>query len=168
MPLRSSSMELSDPVTPDTSVEMDGAANLRKSGRAKYKPVLLNKDPNIPQSTISNGKRKRSDTRVDGDNDSSEMDEEESDADESDPDEEELKEKRRKAAQAKKPPSRPAAKKAKSGPGMNTNLAVRPAVNGVKRPTKPKQPRARPVKNRADDGTGLYGKSSLYIHIRLC
>ena len=157
-------MDLSDPVTPDTSVEMDGTANRRTSGRAKKNPVLLNKDPNIPQSTNSSGKRKRAESRVTDDEE--EPSDTEEDEDESDPDEEELKEQRRKA-RSRKPASKPAAKKAKAGPGLTTNLAVRPAVNGTRKPAKPKQPRARAVKNRADDGTGLYGIRSPARHFHL-
>jgi cohesin complex subunit SA-1/2 len=148
-------MDLSDPTTPNSSIDMNGTANRRKSGRVRQKPVLLNKDPNIPQITSSGAKRKRADTFVkdvgglsDGDMD------EESSPEESDPDEEELKERRRRT---KKAPSKPASKKPKAGSGLSMNLAVRPAINGVKKTSRPKQPRARPVKNAADDGTGLYG-----------
>ena len=151
MPIRLASMDLSDPATPNSSIDMNGTANRRKSGRAKHKPVLLNKDPNIPQVTSSGAKRKRADTLAEPSD--ADMDEESS-PDESDPDEEELKERRRKAKRA---PSKPAPKKPKAGPGLTTNLAVRPAVNGVKKTSRPKQPRARPVKNTADDGAGLYG-----------
>lgn len=157
-------MEPSDPATPDTSVDMNGTASRRKSGRAKQKPVLLNKDPNITQVSVSSGKRKRADTRVENVDESSDTEGQESSADESDPDEEELKEKRRKAQRSKKPSAKPAAKKPKiTGPGITTNLAVRPAVNGVKKTAKPRQPRARPVKNVADDGTGLYGESKFKV-----
>ena len=155
MPIRLASMDLSDPAKPNSSIDMNGTANRRKSGRAKHKPVLLNKDPNIPQVTSSGAKRKRTDTLAEDVGEPSDADmDEESSPDESDPDEEELKERRRKAKRA---PSKPALKKPKAGHGLTTNLAVRPAVNGVKKTSRPKQPRARPVKNTADDGTGLYG-----------
>lgn len=157
-------MESSDPATPDTSVDMNGTANRRKSGRARQKPVLLNKDPNIPQaSNGSGGKRKRADTRMENVEEPSDADEESS-HDESDPDEEELKEQRRKAARAKKTSTKPTAKKPKTGPTLTTNLAVRPAVNGAKKPAKPKQSRARPAKKAEDAGTGLYGLSCLRAH----
>ena len=153
-------MELSDPVTPDTSVDLNGTANRRKSGRARQKPVLLNKDPNIPQYTSVNGKRKRAETRAEDVQDLSE-DEDESSQSESEPDEEELKEKRRKAARSRENAAKPATKKTKTGPNLNTSLAVRPAVNGLKKAQKSKQPRARPLKNVEDAGTGLYGEPQL-------
>lgn len=161
MPVRSSSMESSDSATPDTSVDMNGIADRRKSSRARQKPVLLNKDPNIPQVSIgSGGKRKRADTRTEEVEEPSDADEESS-HDESDPDEEELKEQRRKESQSKKKTStKPTAKKPKTGPTLTTNLAVRPAVNGVKKAAKPKQPRARPINRVTNAGTGLYGQSS--------
>ena len=151
-------MDLSDSAIPSGSIATNGTANRRKSGRARHKPVLLNKDPNIPQTTSSGAKRKRADTFADDLVEPSEPDmDDESSPEESDPDEEELREKRRKAKRA---PSKPAPKKPKAGPGLTTNLAVRPAINGLKRTVRPKQPRARPVKNATDDGTGLYGQSS--------
>ena len=158
MPVRSSSMELSDPETPDTSVDMTSSTSRRKSGRATRKPVLLNKDPNISQlNVVNSGKRKRVDVPVEDMLNSSDS-ESEDDAgdDESDPDEEELKERRRKASRPKKAPSKSVAKKPRTGPSMTTSLAVRPAINGVKKTAKPKQPRARPIKNTEDSGTGLY------------
>ena len=158
MPVRSSSMELSDTATPDTSLDMTSTANRRKSGRATQKPVLLIKDPNISQVSGGNGgKRKRAippaqDVATSSDAESGD----EASDDESDPDEEELKERRRKAPRPKKAPSKTNAKKSRTGTGLTTNLAVRPAVNGVKKAARPKQPRARPVKNAEDHGTGLY------------
>jgi len=159
-------MELSDPATPDTSLELHDPSNRRKSGRTRQQPVLLQQDPNLSQ--VSNGnsaKRKRAELRG-GDLDELSADEldEESSSDESDPDEEELKERRRKT---KKAPPKPAAKKPKTGSATTTTLAVRPAVNGLKTASKPKKPSARPVKNAADGGTGLYCMSSeslFYAH----
>lgn len=152
-------MELSDPPTPDTSIDLDVTANRRKSGRATQKPVLLNKDPNIPQvSTGSSAKRKRTDPRVEDFSHTSS--EEVESISESDPDEEELKERRRKASRPKKArSSQSVSKKTKTAPALTTNLAVRPATNGIKKAAKPKKARARPAKNAAnaaDDGTGLY------------
>ena len=158
MPVESSSMELSDPVTPDTSLDMSTTANRRKSGRAIQKPVLLNRDPNISQvSSRNSGKRKRADPPTQGVANSSDAEsEDETSDDESDPDEEELKERRRKAARSKKAPSKSVAKKPRPGPALTTNLAVRPAVNGAKKVARPKKPRARPVQNAEKDDTGLY------------
>ena len=158
MPLTSSSMHLSDPVTPDTSVDMDSAVNRRRSGRAIQKPVLLNKDPNIPQVTTANsGKRKRADPPAQDVVDSSDPEsEDDASNDESDPDEEELKERRRKAPRPKKAPGKSVAKKPRTGPALTTNLAVRPAVNGTKKAVRPKQTRALPVGNAEDNGTGLF------------
>lgn len=162
MPVRSSSMESSDPATPDTSVDLNGTADRRKSGRATQKPVLLNKDPNIPQGSMgSSGKRKRADTRAEEVEEPSDAGEEKSSHDESDPDEEELKEQRRKESRLKRKPStKPTAKKPKTGPTLTTNLAVRPAVNGTKKAAKSKQPRARPIKKARETETGIYGQSS--------
>ena len=151
-------MELSDPTTPDTSLDMTSTVNRRKSGRATQKPVLLNKDPNISQVSLgNNGKRKRADPPAQElfDSSDAESDDETSD-DESDPDEEELKERRRKASRPKKAPSKSVAKKPRTGSAMTTNLAVRPAVNGAKKATRPKQARAHPAQNAEDNGTGLY------------
>ena len=158
MPVRSSSMELSDPETPDTSLDMTSSTNIRKSGRATRKPVLLNRDPNIPQVALTNsGKRKRVDVSAkDVINSSDAESEEESSEDESDPDEEELKERRRKASKPKKAPSESVTKRPRTGPGVTTSLAVRPAINGVKKKARPRTPRAPPVRNGEDDGTGLY------------
>lgn len=151
-------MELSDPTTPDTSLDMSSTINRRKSGRATQKPVLLNKDPNISQVSLgNNGKRKRADPPTQPLVDSSDDDSgDEVSDDESDPDEEELKERRRKTSRAKKAPNKSVAKKPRTGPTMTTNLAVRPAVNGSKKAARPKQPRARSVQNAEDNGTGLY------------
>ena len=149
-------MYSSDPASPS----MNGAADRRKSGRSRQKPVLLNKDPNIPQQAPSSGaKRKRAESRVEvlSDPTDDDMDDETS-PEESDPDEEELKEQRRKA-RSRQGPARRTSKKPKIVPALTTNLAVRPAANGLKKASKPKQPRARPPKNVADDGTGLYGSS---------
>lgn len=158
MPVTSSSMDLSDPATPDTSVDMNSAVNRRRSGRAIQKPVLLNKDPNIPQvSTGNSGKRKRADPPAQDVVDSSDAEsEDDASDDESDPDEEELKERRRKAPKPKKAPSKSVAKKPRTGPAITTNLAVRPAVNGTKKAARPRQPRALPVRNAEDKGTGLF------------
>lgn len=158
MPVTSSSMELSDPETPDTSLDMATTANRRKSGRATRKPVLLNKDPNISQVGMgSGGKRKRVDVPAQDLVESSDAESEnETSEDESDPDEEELKERRRKAPRPKKAPSKSVAKKPRTGPALSTSLAVRPAVNGVKKNARPKQPRAPPVKDAQDIATGLY------------
>ena len=152
------SMNLSDPATPNGSIDMNGTTSRRKSGRVRQKPVLINKDPNIPQISSSGAKRKRADTIAEEVEELSDAGlDEESSPEESDPDDEELKEKRRKANKTKKAPNKPATKKPKAGPKLTTNLAVRPAVNGVKTTSRPKQHRARLLKNAADDGTGLYG-----------
>ena len=155
-------MDLSDPETPDTSLDIDATTNRRKSGRAIRKPVLLNKDPNIPQNSVGNsGKRKRVDVPIQDavDTSDAESDDQVSE-DESDPDEEELKERRRKASKTNKAPSKSVAKKPRTGPALTTNLAVRPATNGVKKNARPKQPRAHPVRNTEDNATGLYCKWS--------
>lgn len=80
-----------------------------------------------------------------------------------DADEEEAKEKNRRAAKSKKIQSKPAAKKPKTAAAMTTKLAVRPATNGIKKPAKPKKPRARANFTIADDGTGLYCKFCILV-----
>ena len=157
MIIPSSSMELSDPMTPDTSVELNDTADRRRSGRARQKPVLLNKDPNIPHLSTTNGKRKRAESHTEDIGDISD-DGDESSQGESSPNEEELKEQRRKAARSKRSNVTSAAKKVKTGHNLTTNLAVRPAINGARKAAKPKQSRARPVKDTDDAGTGLYGQ----------
>lgn len=162
-------MDLSDPATPQASSSPNGATSTRRSGRAKHKPVLLQTDPNASIVANGSGKRKR-------DANSEEVDvdivgSESSDLDESngDPDEEELKEKRRKS-RSKKPTTRPAAKKPKTAVSKTTSLPVRPATNGVKKPSKPRQPRAKPTAVIDDDGTGLFCKltyASLLVDTRL-
>ena len=162
MTVTSPSMDLSDPETPDTSLDMDTTTNRRKSGRAIRKPVLLSKDPNIPQGSVGNsGKRKRVDVPIQDVVDSSDAESDDQvSEDESDPDEEELKERRRKASKTNKAASKSVAKRPRTGPALTTNLAVRPATNGVKKNARPKQPRAHLVRNAEDNATGLYCKWS--------
>ena len=158
MPARLSSMELSDPATSNVTGN-NAAPNRRKSSRTKQKPVLLQEDPSLLYVSNGSSKRKRADTRG-GDaaslqeDASDESSPEESDGD---PDEEELKEKRRRASRSKKISSKPVAKKAKITNALSTKLAVRPAMNGVKKAPKPRQPRARSQNGASDIGTGLYG-----------
>ena len=161
MPARLSSMELSDPVTSEAD-----ATSRRKSGRAKQKPVLYQQDPNISIVANGSGKRKRAepvDIDVDADSAEEESSLEESDGD---PDEEELKEKRRRLPKAKTSRARPAAKKAKSANNGTTKLAMRPAINGIKKAPKPKKPRVQQI--ALDDGeedTGLYGNNEQFSFI---
>lgn len=151
-------MELSDPAATSSSPAPNDATSRRRSGRAKHQPVLFQEDTTIPQSSFTNGKRKRHPSHggdATGDDVSSE--EEESANGESDPDEEELKERRRKVPKAKKPSSKPAAKKPKTN-GATTKLAVRPATNGFKKPAPPKKSRAKPNLALIEDESGLYGR----------
>lgn len=157
-------MELSDPAIPQPSPSASDATTRRKSGRVKNKPVLLQADPNLSIIPNGNNKRKRITEVEEADIDN--LDSEGSDSDESDgdPDEEELKEKRRKS-RSKKAPIRPAAKKPKTSQPRTTNLPVRPAVNGAKKPSRPPRPRAKPNPAMADQGTGLFGESSCSLLI---
>lgn len=145
-------MELSDPATPQASSSPNDANSRRKSGRVKHKPVLLQADPNVPNG---GGKRKRDASAEELDAD--DLDSEDSDLDESDgdPDEEELKEKRRKS-RSKKTMAKHAPKKAKTASPQTTSLPVRPAVNGVKKPSKPRRSRPKPNAVVGDDATGLF------------
>ena len=166
-------MEPSDPAATSSSpAAPNDATNRRRSGRAKHQPVLFHEDPNIPQSSLSNGKRKRAQARggdVTGDEPSSEEEEEEESAEgESDPDEEELKERRRKAPRTKKPSSKPAAKKPKPNGATTTKLPVRPANNGFKKPAAPKKVRARPNPAIVEDESGLYGNETMSVPLSRC
>lgn len=157
MPARLSSMELSDPATPDNSALTD-ATNRRKSGRARQKPVTLYEVSSVPHVGNGTSKRKRAEPRG-GEEENVEEEEPEEDESleesESDPDEEELKERRKRAAKSKKAPNKPAAKKPKTARNTTTNLAIRPAANGVKATPRARKPQAR-QSTVVDDGTGLY------------
>ena len=142
--------------TPDTSLELqdEPTAKRRVSSRMRSKPTNFSDGPE--QAPTSNGvKRKRTapvDRPTDNDTEEEVEDEESEPDDENDdePDEEELKEARRRTrARAKKP----AAKKSKT-----TTLAMRPAVNGVKKATKIRKAKAAPAGIAGDDESGLYGQ----------
>lgn len=151
-------MELSDPASPDNSALTD-APNRRKSGRARQKPVTLYEASSVLQVGNGSAKRKRAEPRS-GVVENVEEEEPEGDESleesESDPDEEELKERRKRAARSKKPPKKPAAKKPKTARNTTTNLAIRPAANGVKAAPRPRKQQVR-QSTVIDDGTGLYG-----------
>ncbi|KAL8916362.1 MAG: hypothetical protein Q9208_008552 [Pyrenodesmia sp. 3 TL-2023] len=150
-------MDLSDPATPQASSSPNDATSTRRSGRVKHKPVLLQTGPNTSLLSNGSGKRKRDANLEEDDVDI--IGSESSDLDESDgdPDEEELKEKRRKS-RSKKPVTKPAAKRPKTGVSKTTSLPVRPATNGVKKPSKRLQPRAKPTAIIDDDETGLFSE----------
>ncbi|KAL8917707.1 MAG: hypothetical protein Q9172_005716 [Xanthocarpia lactea] len=156
MPARLSSMELSDPTSPPASSSPNDATQ-RKSGRVKHKPVLLNNDPNASISSYNTGKRKRADTLEWLDVSASNGEDTSLDEDDGDPDEEEMKERRRKS-RSKKSTSKPAAKKPKTDKLQNTSLPVRPAVNGLKKPLKPRRPRPQISALVSDADTGLFSE----------
>ncbi|KAL9583931.1 MAG: hypothetical protein Q9212_002429, partial [Teloschistes hypoglaucus] len=149
-------MELSDPATPQPSSSPNDATDRRKSGRVKHKPVLFHEDPNAMSGGVG-GKRKRPPVVDQPDPDDLESEESSSDESDGDPDEEELKEKRRKG-RPKKTSAKPVAKKSKTTQSKTTTLPVRTATNGVKKPSKPRQPRARPNAAFAEDSTGLFAE----------
>lgn len=153
-------MELSDPLTPVSNSNVENSMNRRKSARAKHKPILLQDDITVPVSSNGTGKRKRAELRG-GETDNSEDDVsiEESSGEDSDgdPDEEELKEKRKRASRSKRVPTKPATKKPKTTNSRTTKLAVRPAVNGLRKAVKPKKSQAPYHSSVSDDSTGLYG-----------
>lgn len=158
MPARLSSMELSDPLTPDPS----GATNRRKSTRTRQKPVLLQEDFSTTRSNSGSNKRKRTEPRSEesADNEEDNISDDESSPEESDgdPDQEELKERKRRAPKPKKTQIKPSAKKPKvDNTTTTTKLAVRPAMNGTKKASKPKKPPARSIADASEDVTGLYG-----------
>ncbi|KAL8698613.1 MAG: hypothetical protein Q9224_001777 [Gallowayella concinna] len=154
MPARLSSMELSDPNIPHASSSPNDASR-RKSGRVKHKPVLLQSDPNASIASYSNGKRKRADTLEGTDVNGQTSEESLVEESDGDPDEEERKEKRRKS-RSKKTSAKPATKKPKTAKLQTTSLPVRSAVNGVKKPSKPRQPRPKATATIPDEGTGLF------------
>lgn len=122
----------------------------------RSKPTNFSDRPG--QAPTSNGVKRKRTAPVDRptDNDTEEeVEDEESESDDEDegdddePDEEELKEARRRTRNKAK---KPAAKKSKT-----TTLAMRPAVNGVKKATKVRKAKAAPAGIAGDDESGLYG-----------
>ncbi|KAI4234351.1 MAG: hypothetical protein L6R40_006772 [Gallowayella cf. fulva] len=152
-------MELSDPNTPPPSSTPNDPTR-RKSGRVKHKPVLLQTDPNASISSYSSAKRKRADTPEDNDANGPVSEESSINESDGDPDEEEMKEKRRKS-RSKRASAKPAAKKPKTAKMQTTSLPVRPAVNGIKKPSKPRRPRPQSNAAIADEGAGLFCKFSM-------
>ena len=146
---------------PATSSPAD-ATNRRRSGRIVQKPLLYSKDPKIATPTNGVAKRKRAE-RVDGESQESEDEVEDEASSEDEPTEETLNERKKKA---KKAPSRkPATKRVKTTRPESMKLAMRPAVNGTKKASKPrsKKPRARVTMPAGEEATGLYGKPMLDI-----
>ena len=117
-------MAPSDMIAASSNPMASDATNRRRSGRAKQQPVLFQEDPSIPQSSLRDGKRKRTIQHGgDASDQAASSDEEDSPDEESDPDEEELKERRRRAPKAKKPPAKPPAKKVKTN-GATTKVGI--------------------------------------------
>ncbi|EEP75548.1 predicted protein [Uncinocarpus reesii 1704] len=153
----------------------------RQSRRMRRKPEFFSSQTFSSATT----KRKRTSSRRDGEDDDAsdsgdagddvndeeveDAEEEEDDESEGEPDEEELRERRRstkKAAKRKQPkesnkgPSRAkrATKKPRIANGIETNLALRPLVNGEgRKPKKPRKPRVRP--------SGFAGEEGLYAEV---
>ena len=151
-----------DTSKPIASSPTEDATNRRRSGRTVKQPVLYQEDPNISIQTNGAPKRKRA-QHVNSKNQNEDgSGNEDSDDDEvlSEEDEEvtELKKK------AKKAPRKPATKKVKTAQTDGLTLAIRPAVNGVKKPSKPrpKKPRAKVTMPSGAEGTGLYGMQVRY------
>ena len=146
-------MDTSKPVA---SSPAEDATNRRRSGRTVKQPVLYQEDPNI--STPTNGappKRKRA-QRVDTGNQNEEDETGNENSDDGVLSDEEVLELKKKA---KKAPRKPATKRVKTAQTDGLTLAIRPAVNGVKKPSKPKpkKPRAKVTMPGGAEGTGLYG-----------
>lgn len=162
MSVRSSSMDPPDRVTPDTSVEIQDTSNRRKSGRARHKPVLLSQDPNLAQSSrAGSAKRKLAALGDDTGEGEAERDEDEgadSKDSESSPAEEELRVNRKNPS--KKLGTKRAQKKAKTNDvaGTSTTLPVRPAVNGVKKASRPRKAPSKASATEPDEADGLFGK----------
>lgn len=150
-------MAQSNPATPATD-----ATNRRKSGRVSHKPVLFQQDPNISAVINGTGKRKRGAQAVNINLDVSPAEESSDDEGDGEPDEEELKERKRKAPKGKAIQKKPAAKKPKMADNTPTKLAMRPASNGVNKPTKGKQPVRKAKAPKDGEEEDLYGEP-LYV-----
>ncbi|EER24495.1 conserved hypothetical protein [Coccidioides posadasii C735 delta SOWgp] len=164
----------SSPLSEPTGASLAEDTNRRQSGRVRRKPELFSSQTFTPGST----KRKRANSpREDDENDASDEgdaeedhheeveDEEVDDESEGEPDEEELRERRRAAKKATKKRAKEgnkktkrAAKKPKIGNGVETELALRPFINGeAKKPKKPKKQHLRP--------SGFVGEEGLYAEV---
>ena len=132
------------------------APNRRRSGRTVKQPVLYQEDPNISISTNGTAKRKRAPRASAAEQDAEEESEDEDLSDDDEPVEDHTKAGKKKA---KKAPRKPAAKKVKTAQSEALTLAMRPAPNGIKKPSKPrsKQQRAKVTMPGGAEGTGLYG-----------
>ncbi|KAL8931767.1 MAG: hypothetical protein Q9211_006746, partial [Gyalolechia sp. 1 TL-2023] len=148
---------MADSTIPQASSSPSDETTRRKSGRVKHKPVFLQTDPNLSIIPNGNTKRKRTTEVEEADVDNLDSEASDSDGSDGDPDEEELKEKRRKS-RSKKGSIKPAAKKPKTSQPRTTSLPVRPAINGAKKSSKPRRPRAKPNSAMADQGTGLFAE----------
>lgn len=150
-------MSAADPASP--SIEI-ASSTRRKSGRVSRKPEKFTPGA----SPSGSAKRKRGgDGDGDGetDNDSG-LDEDASSSDqggessEGEPDEEELRERRRKK-KSRPVAKRSAPKKPKTN-GDTLSLAIRPATNAARKPSK--RPRKAPVRKSMlpEQAAGLYGR----------
>ncbi|KAL3255179.1 hypothetical protein ABHI18_008412 [Aspergillus niger] len=163
---------LSTPQPDHTQSDASPSTDRRKSGRVTRKPELYSQSYGASNGATAGGaKRKRTTTGDDNDDDNelSNEDASESDSDEpgdEDPDEEELREKKRAARKAaakkqssaskSKPKSRTAKKPKVAGNGLPSRLALRPAANGKKPVSRPRQMKAR-LTMAAREG-GLYAE----------
>ena len=139
------------------------ATSRRRSGRTVKQPVLYQEDPNISTPTNGAPKRKRA-QHVGTENQNEEDGSGNEDSDDGVPGEEEVAEPKKKPRKAPR-----AAKKAKTAQPESLTLAIRPAVNGARRPSKPKpkpkKPRAKVTMLGGTEGTGLYG---MRFYIQCC
>ncbi|PWY88993.1 STAG-domain-containing protein [Aspergillus heteromorphus CBS 117.55] len=162
---------LSSPQPDPSQSDASPSADRRKSGRVTRKPQLFSQSYTAANGEAAGGaKRKRTATADDNEEDdqiSEDASESESaNASDEDPDEEELREKRRaarKAASKKqssapkpKPKSRSAKKPKVAGNGLASRLALRPAANGKKPVSRPRQMKARLT--MAARESGLYAE----------
>ncbi|PYH91706.1 hypothetical protein BO71DRAFT_432598 [Aspergillus ellipticus CBS 707.79] len=162
---------LSSPQPDPSHSDASPSTDRRKSGRVTRKPQLFSQSYSAANGETPGGaKRKR--TAAGDDNDEDEQisedasDSDSADASDEEPDEEELREKRRAARKAApkkqssgskpKPKPRSAKKPKVAGNGLAGRLALRPAANGKKPVSRPRQMKAR-LTMAAREG-GLYGE----------
>ncbi|KAL4923948.1 cohesin subunit IRR1, partial [Aspergillus undulatus] len=169
-------LRFSSPPPGPTQDTASPSGDRRKSGRATRRPELFSQSYSEANGATAGGAHKRKRTAVGDENEDENEDAEDASEPESEdveeddePDEEELREQRRaarkgsakKTSSGTKPKSKSqgsrSAKKPKvAGNGIGRQLALRPAANGAKPPSRPKKPKMR--SSLAAGESGLYAE----------